>query len=110
MKNSKNDYDVVFKVGDILCSSWGYDQTNIHFYSVVSRTAKSLKIVRIGNQMVGEPEFLAEYVVPDLSDVRDKVMLKRINVYEGKENFVKIADYAYAYLWDGKPKYQTHYH
>ena len=33
------------KVGDVLSSSWGYDQTNIDFYYVVRTTEKSAWIV-----------------------------------------------------------------
>ena len=37
-----------YKVGDILYSAWGYDQTNVDFYQIVKKT-KSQKKPRQGN-------------------------------------------------------------
>ncbi len=34
------------KVGDILCSSWGYDQTNVDWYQVVEAKGKNTVVVR----------------------------------------------------------------
>ncbi|ULO04563.1 hypothetical protein [Campylobacter sp. RM12651] len=44
---NENDY----KVGDILVNVWGYDQTNIDFYQVISTTKKSIKITEIGTRL-----------------------------------------------------------
>jgi hypothetical protein len=35
------------KPGDIFYSSWGWEQTNIDFYQVISTTAKTVKIRKI---------------------------------------------------------------
>lgn len=35
------------KIGDIFYNSWGYDQTNIDFYQVISTTAKTITLRRI---------------------------------------------------------------
>lgn len=40
-----------YKVGDILVNSWGYDQTNIDFYQIISTTKKSIKITEIGAKL-----------------------------------------------------------
>jgi hypothetical protein len=42
----KNELGI--KVGDIFSSSWGYDQTNVNFYEVVSVTARTVKVREIG--------------------------------------------------------------
>lgn len=53
-------------VGDVLYSSWGYDQTNVDFYKVVRRTASSVWLVRIGARHVpGSEGFMSERTVPD---------------------------------------------
>ena len=45
------------KVGDVLHSSWGYDQTNADFYQVVEVPSKCFVIVReIGSAIVGESD------------------------------------------------------
>ena len=41
------------KVGDILYSSWGYDQTNIDFYQVTAVGVHSVKIREIEQKVVG---------------------------------------------------------
>tara|TARA_Y100000310_G_scaffold307482_1_gene349605 strand:- start:5450 stop:5830 length:381 start_codon:yes stop_codon:yes gene_type:complete len=38
--------------GTVLVNSWGYDQTNIDFYEVVSKTKASVKIRPIGSEEV----------------------------------------------------------
>lgn len=43
-----------YKVGDILVNVWGYDQTNIDFYQVISASAKNIKITEIGCKTVKE--------------------------------------------------------
>ncbi|NQJ68527.1 hypothetical protein HO543_01450 [Streptococcus suis] len=34
-------------VGDVLCSTWGYDQTNYDFYKVIKVTAKTITIEKM---------------------------------------------------------------
>jgi len=36
-----------FQVGDILSSSWGYDQTNVTFYRVIKRTAHFVTLLKL---------------------------------------------------------------
>ena len=58
------------QVGDILVSSWGYDQTNVDFWRVVGLTpsAKSARIVQLGLEVV-ERSTGSEQVVPYLHDL-----------------------------------------
>lgn len=93
------------KVGSILYSSWGYDQTNIDFYEVVELVGKkSVKILPIG-KAVESSSTGADYVVaiPGSFSKEKEPMLKRVS--EG--NSVRIESFSNAYLWDGKPKYET---
>lgn len=97
------------KVGDILYSSWGYDQTNIDFYQVTAL---------IGEQMVELRQIAAEMLPhePGYSDMSGKVIAKP-GVFKGEAfkkrvsggNTVKIESYASAWPWDGKPKYCSWY-
>lgn len=36
-----------FRIGDIVYNSWGYDQTNIDYYQVVAKTAKTISLRKI---------------------------------------------------------------
>ena len=39
------------QVGDIYRTSWGYDQTNVEFFQVVARTAKTVRLRRISSEI-----------------------------------------------------------
>ena len=41
-----------FKVGDLLSTSWGYDQTNVEFFKIVRVLDKSVEVVAIGGKNV----------------------------------------------------------
>jgi hypothetical protein len=46
-RTERKEFEHTFKPGDLLYSSWGYDQTNIDYYQVVSTTAKSVAVRKI---------------------------------------------------------------
>jgi hypothetical protein len=53
--------------GAIFCNSYGYDQTNVHYYQVVRRNGKNVEIAEIGCKTVAGSEYshgMAEMVVP----------------------------------------------
>jgi hypothetical protein len=91
-----------FQVGDILYSSWGYDQTNIDFYQVTAVGDRSIKIREIG-QKTARQETGADYVVAVPNSFQGAEMVKMVRPGDS----VRISSYASAYKWDGKPKYQT---
>lgn len=99
-----------FKVGDILESSWGYDQTNVDFYEVVGVTNKSVKIEKIGNTAVDDNGPGGLGVVPNTSYRSGNVMLKRVSSVsaDGKSGWVRLTSYSGANKWDGTPQYETH--
>jgi len=100
------------KVNDILVSEWGYDQTNVDFYKVVGLTPKSVKIVQVGNKIAKASELgMSEYVVPNLNEICSRVMTKRVKTFRiDEKQFVSINSFASAYMWDGKPVFQSHWH
>ena len=96
-KNFSNPY----KVGDLLYSSWGYDQTNIDFYKVLAVSGKSIKIVQVADKIVGTSG-QDDLVVPT-----DKAigvpMVRRVST----NGYVRINSYAAASFYAGKPMRQT---
>ena len=88
------------KVGDIFVSSWGYDQTNIDFYKVLSVKNKTAVLTEIGQKRNYTGHMNGE-CVPDPTVVGRKLLTKRIQSYQDRPYF-KIASYASAYPWDGK--------
>lgn len=122
------------QVGDILYSSWGYEQTNIDFYKVVKVSEFSVWIQQVNSKITEVTGWAHENVVPTDSSERqirnwDNIPDEwgNINAFITKSYpvtrhkiqepfahdtgyWVKINSYAHASLWDGKPKGQSHTH
>lgn len=76
-----------FVVGEILYSSWGYDQTNIDFYQVVEVGQKTVKIRSIGGQMVeGTAGHDCQNVRPIADKFYGEVETKVIQCYLNSDN------------------------
>ena len=123
--STTTEIQTVPKVGDILVSAWGYDQTNIDFYKVVKATEKSVWLQPIKQQIVQQTGSLSETVVPldtaatdyawNESGERVDITLGsaryKIHISKNSGNyFVRLNSFSSAYLWNGKPMEQTHYH
>ena len=101
-KQERADYKHDYVVGDILSSSWGYDQTNVDFYQVLAVAGKAVTLREVASKTVRQ-EHGADYVVAVPGHFTGPPM-KRL-VQEGGR--VKINDSERAYKWDGKPQYET---
>jgi hypothetical protein len=116
------------KVGDILYSSWGYDQTNIEFFKVVKVSEFSVWIQEVGSKIVEVTGWAHEKVVPsDSSDYQVRnwdvpgeyitktypIQRKKIQYFTWKDEegyYVTLNSFSHAQLWDGKPKEASHTH
>jgi hypothetical protein len=100
--------DLPVKVGDIFYNSWGYDQTNIDWYQVVSITAsgKSVKIRPIAGK-IKETGFMSGESTPKKGKFTGPAVTKRIGMSNGEPYLP--SKYGWTSLWDGKPKYQSWY-
>jgi hypothetical protein len=107
------------KVGDFFEESWGYDQTNADFYQVVkvSTSGKTVWMRHVRTEVVRANES-AEYLTPVVDGFdeigagskRDGLLRKAVRVFDlgnGPTVSVHMTSYSSAYLWDGKPAYQT---
>lgn len=102
-RKTKRTQTSSLKVGDILYTSWGYDQTNIDFYQVTALVgAHTVKVRPIGSK-IDHSDTYSDYMVAD----KDRFVGDEKTYRVKYGNRIKIASYANAYLWDGKPKYQT---
>jgi hypothetical protein len=96
-----------FKVGDILYTSWGYDQTNIEFFQVVAiPTPKSITVREIASAMPrGEEGFMCGYVVA----VKDSFIGEPITKLVSTSGSIRFESYRYAWKWDGRERYCSWY-
>lgn len=111
-KKSRNHYDI--KVGDIFVVSWGYEQTNLNFYQVISLVGKtSVRIVEINPVIIEE---IQQNMGRNIKIKNDATMMERKSfhqfiknnesgdlkrVFNKGEPYIKISDY-YAYLYKGQ--------
>jgi hypothetical protein len=112
---------VIPKVGDILYSSWGYDQTNIEFFKVVKTSEFSVWIQKVNSKVVEVTGWAHQDVVPTDSSTYEvknwdapgyTTNLYPVRRYKIQQSTysgygVSLSSYAAAFLWDGKPKGQS---
>lgn len=113
------------KVGDILESSWGYDETHRDFYQVVGVTPSSVRLRKLATRVVNvewevsddsyttkvtasagdfEPESNARSF--EKPYCTEKGALRKF-VLSPKGYSCRVSDHAWAGLWDGAPAYQS---
>lgn len=101
-RQERKEFQHNLKVGDILSASWGYDQTNQDYYQVIRVIDKKIVIREIASKQVG-----VDRVVADKDNFIGEAMLKQPSSTSKGDAVVKISSYEYAFLWDGKPEYET---
>lgn len=98
------------QVGDILYSSWGYEQTNVDFYKVKRLIGKSMvELIEVANKHVegsGESHGMADQVIA-LPEVELGATFKR---KASASNYVAINNVYGASPWSGQPVYRSWYH
>lgn len=118
-----------YKIGDVLYGTDGYNRTDVYFYKVIDRTAKTLTIQPIESKVVDGDPMRTYYVVADESKVRnvrhyshtEKDSLFGVNRrYVTDSNPFKVRldkngtavvrgntqfDTQYLHIWDGTPKW-----
>jgi hypothetical protein len=89
------------KVGNILVSSWGYDQTNVDFYTVEALNGLTqVTLQKVGTSITEDrPLAMTGKALPDRSVRLGKPFRRKVDA----EGLIKLA-YSWARRWDGKPK------
>lgn len=92
--------------GEILVSTWGYDQTNVDFYQVVKVISdKTVIIQEIQDMSIDENKcYMQDYRYPCRDQFVGKPMKKR-----ARGNGVKIESFAWASRWNYEKVLQTSY-
>ena len=110
-KRERDEYKHDLAVGDILVHSWGYDQTNVDFYQVVKRTAKTVKLLPIGGTTVpGSEGFMCDKVLA----VPNKFLAKELpEDFRGSKRVSPSGSVStqcgYCHRWNGQPEYRSWY-
>jgi hypothetical protein len=102
----KADFAHSYVAGDILYSSWGYDQTNVDWYQVVKTTAKSISVRKLAAKVVPHGRG-SDHSSPIKGKFVGKATgMKRVRVASDGKGSIKVG-HTSAYGWDGRPKHQT---
>lgn len=111
MMNMANPYvENDFEIGDILYTSWGYDQTNVEFFQVVGKTAKTIKVREIRAD-VKETGFMCGHSMPVKDDFQDRPWYGngRSEFTVQCRRYMRSPLYGGLWKWDGEPKYTSWY-
>lgn len=87
-----------YKMGTILYSSWGHEQTNVNFYIVMEVKGSFLKLHEIGKTITKETGFMSGKCMPDEFKLVGEPFRKKIN----KWGDISIESYITAWIWDGR--------
>lgn len=91
-KSERNAKGHGLELGDVLKSSWGYDQTNIDYYEVTAIIGKRMVEIRpIAQQSIDGQHYMTGKCVPIPGQYTGKPMRKAAH-----DGGVKIASYAWA--------------
>ena len=94
---SSEEFRRSLRVGDILYSSWGWEQTNIDFYQVIAIRGSAVDLRQL-DQRTTEDGYMCGTTVP-LPDVfKGKTHTHRLS-----KNYIRIDSYRTAWKWDGQP-------
>lgn len=111
-----------FKVGDLLFSSWGYEQTNVDFYQVVALKGRTMVTVkkcypeRNTFKAVSSMSEDVSYIVPDhiIADEEEEPITRKVkNFTQGNlpsGDLIDITSYATASKYTGQVVYQSWYY
>lgn len=95
------------KEGGILEYTWGYEQTNVEFYKVLTRKGDIVTLRKLENKQISfDRKRLASEEVPSNKLIGDTLKKK---VIDGWKSEVVNMPYGIAEPWNGKPVEATHY-
>ena len=96
-------------VGAIMVASWGFDQTTVDFFEIVGVPSARYVLLRpIAQKTVdnsGAVDSMAEHVIAQPGAYIGPAKRHRVTA----SNAIRLTSYSSAYVWDGRPQYQSHY-
>jgi len=92
------------KVGDILNTSWGYEQTSVEFYEVVAVSGVMVKLRQIAADTT-ETGFMSGVTIPYPGEFIGEPIRRRAST----SNWVRIHTSASASPWNGRPQHVSWY-
>lgn len=106
------------ELGDILYSSWGYNQTNIDFYQVTKLIGKSMvEIRRLNTESSDEISFMTALKTPIKDNFEEnphlsKTLRRKVSKFNYRDEVIEYVRYEInvrCIKWDGEPKRYSWY-
>ncbi len=102
----RRDFQHSLQVGDVLYSSWGYDQTNVDFYQVTRLKGKTQVVVReIESVKTHSGAYMQGHAMASKDSFVGSEMTRGVQL----DNIVRINSVEHAWVWDGQPKQFSSY-
>lgn len=92
------------EVGQIMVSSWGYDQTNVDFYEVIAVRGAVIDLQPIKSEKHYTGDMTGKATPKRGEPAGDVLKSKR-----PRRGYVRLTSYSSAGLWDGRPMSFTEY-
>ena len=83
------------QVGDILMSSWGYDQTNVDYYQVTAVVGKQMVEFRPIAAQTEQAGYMSGYCVPSPGDFKGPAKRAKVSEY-GQRDSIRVSSCANA--------------
>ena len=97
VERSSEEFRRSLRVGDILYSSWGWEQTNIDFYQVITIRGCTVRLQQL-DQQITEDGYMCGITVPIPDAFKGKEQSHRMT-----KNYIRIDSCRTAWKWDGQP-------
>ena len=94
------------KVGDIWCSSWGYEQTNVQFFKVTKVTESFVTLCEMGTVRL-DTDMMTGAIAP-IDCLTGKPFWRKLK-HSPYGDYIEIESYQIARPWDGRPMHYSTY-
>lgn len=92
--------------GDILASSWGWEQTNVSFYKVSKVTPSGVRVRPMRTQIIGKG-FMSGVAIPieGSESGPEGEFFRKVSQFGS----IAVSSYEFAHKWNGKEMYCSWY-
>lgn len=101
---AQKEFTHSLQIGDILCSSWGFEQTNIDFYQVINVKGKYIII-----REIAEKRSYTDSMSGKTMPIKDEYIGESLKMKVYLDNKIRLNSYQWAKKWEGQPKYFSTY-
>jgi hypothetical protein len=88
--------------GTVIVYSWGYEQTNVEFYTVLKKTKKTVLLQKMITKEIENEGTMSGIAIPD--GYKDEVIRKKLS----ENDFIEF-EFGIGKVWNNQPVYYSYY-